>query len=120
MLYVFLIIVLIVAINISFNSSHKKPIRIANNTRNLYTNPNVIVGESHYKSSIRKLEHGGIYNAELLLEPNNPYDKNAVKVVVEGLHVGYIGRPYQSEYKGVRELEVVAFVNVQYPAVAPI
>lgn len=29
-------------------------------------------------------------NVELVPEPDNPYDKNAIKVVIDGAHVGYI------------------------------
>lgn len=36
-----------------------------------------------------KGEHGYECAAELVLEPDNPYDKFAVKVMVDGQHVGF-------------------------------
>jgi hypothetical protein len=57
-----------------------------------------VVGESfqrdHLTSLIRAhnaFESGEIYSTAVLeLEPTNPFDPNAVKVVVEGTQVGYI------------------------------
>lgn len=37
-------------------------------------------------------------DAELRPEPTNRYDKNAVMVLIKGLHVGYLGRDYAANY----------------------
>ena len=57
-----------------------------------------VVGESFQRDHLTALirahkafENGEIYSTALLeLEPSNPFDPNAVKVVVEGTQVGYI------------------------------
>jgi len=57
-----------------------------------------VVGESFQRDHLTALirahsafESGGIYSTAVLeLEPTNPFDPNAVKVVVEGTQVGYI------------------------------
>ncbi|WP_424446411.1 hypothetical protein [Microbacterium sp. CH-015] len=37
-------------------------------------------------------------DAELRPEPTNPYDRNAVMVIIKGWHVGYLGRDNAAEY----------------------
>jgi len=57
-----------------------------------------VVGESYQRDHLTALirahnafESGEIYSTAVLeLEPTNPFDSNAVKVVVEGTQVGYI------------------------------
>ena len=57
-----------------------------------------VVGESFQRDHLTALirahnafESGEIYSSAVLeLEPTNPFDPNAVKVVVEGTQVGYI------------------------------
>ena len=57
-----------------------------------------VVGESFQRDHLTALvrahnafEKGEIYSTAVLeLEPTNPFDSNAVKVVVEGTQVGYI------------------------------
>jgi len=57
-----------------------------------------VVGESFQRDHLTALirahnafESGEIYSTAVLeLEPTNPFDSNAVKVVVEGTQVGYI------------------------------
>ena len=57
-----------------------------------------VVGESYQRDHLTALirahnafESGEIYSTAVLeLEPTNPFDPNAVKVVVEGTQVGYI------------------------------
>jgi hypothetical protein len=57
-----------------------------------------VVGESFQRNHLTALirahnafESGEIYSTAVLeLEPTNPFDPNAVKVVVEGTQVGYI------------------------------
>lgn len=58
--------------------------------------PFEIVGESHYQSNISQLavkrEGKGCFTeveARVVREPNNSYDKNACKVDINGLTVGY-------------------------------
>ena len=58
-----------------------------------------VVGESHYQDALKQVsqcpsrgEHGYECGAELVLEPDNPFDKFAVKVMVNGQHVGYLPR----------------------------
>ena len=40
-------------------------------------------------------------DCELIPEPDNEYDKNAIKVVVDGMHVGYIPKDRCSEVKKI-------------------
>lgn len=40
----------------------------------------------------RAQESGAKLAAELRREPKNAYDKNAVKVIIDGKHVGYVSR----------------------------
>lgn len=58
-----------------------------------------IVGESHYQDALEAICGGKTKNsierycvAYLLPEPDNPYDRNAVAVYINGLQVGYIDR----------------------------
>ncbi len=59
-----------------------------------------VVGESFQRDHLTALirahnafESGEIYSTAVLeLEPTNPFDPNAVKVVVEGTQVGYISK----------------------------
>jgi hypothetical protein len=56
-----------------------------------------VVGESHYQDALIRVsrcppsgEHGYECAAALVLEPDNPYDKFAVRVEVSGELVGYL------------------------------
>ena len=58
-----------------------------------------VYGEDHYQDALIRLagpysKEGKrlICDADLYLEPNNPYDRNAIRVEIEGTPVGYIGR----------------------------
>ncbi len=58
-----------------------------------------VVGESHYQSAIRaacdwKRGTDTLFHcvAELVPEPTNPYDPNAIKVTINGACVGYLPR----------------------------
>jgi len=58
-----------------------------------------VVGESHYKPALRRLagSHGDesadqLCIATLVPEPSNPYDRNAVRVDINNLTVGYLSR----------------------------
>lgn len=48
-----------------------------------------------YKFSRRK------YDVQLVPEPSNPSDSNAIMVLFDGLHVGYIPKELTSQYKSV-------------------
>lgn len=57
-----------------------------------------VVGESHYQNSLRAIV-GDVSTyrefsctAELICEDNNPYDSNAVAVLVDGRQVGHLSR----------------------------
>lgn len=58
-----------------------------------------IVGESHYQAELTRLAgpktDDGVEvecDAVLMPEPSNPYDANAVAVLIEGEKVGYLSR----------------------------
>jgi hypothetical protein len=58
-----------------------------------------VVGESHYQPTIRaacnwKPDTDTLFHcmAELVPEPTNPYDRNAIKVTIDGGCVGYLSR----------------------------
>jgi HIRAN domain-containing protein len=58
-----------------------------------------VVGESHYQAAIRtacnwKADTDTLFHcmAELVPEPMNPYDRNAIKVTIDGGCVGYLSR----------------------------
>jgi hypothetical protein len=59
----------------------------------------IVRGESYRQQNLRKVagpprEHGYLLPvvAKLVREPTNPHDRNAVRVEVQGHHVGYIAR----------------------------
>jgi hypothetical protein len=67
-----------------------------------------IVGESNYQGALRRLDAGRRrrgeqvrFIAELVLEPDNPFDANAVKVVATttGEHLGYLAREDGKQYQ---------------------
>ena len=58
-----------------------------------------IVGESHYQRELENLAgpktEDGVsvwISADLVPEPDNPYDKSAVSVQIDGVTVGYLSR----------------------------
>lgn len=63
-----------------------------------------VVGESHYQPALRKLRNGrhmatdNIFVADIVGEPDNPYDQNACAVYIEGLKVGYLPRGAASDF----------------------
>jgi hypothetical protein len=59
-----------------------------------------VVGESHYQDALTDIVGGKRpesvripIQATLVLEPDNPYDPNAVAVYIAGRKVGYLPRP---------------------------
>ena len=90
-----------------------------------------MVGESFQRDHLTALirahnafESGEIYSTAVLgLEPTNPFDPNAVKVVVEGVHVGYIPKfdslavTEMIKKRGKKEIEVP--VRIGYDTNSP-
>lgn len=68
-----------------------------------------VIGESHHAKELITIakNHGGrgtgeVFTEALLIpEPNNPADRNAIKVMVEGQHVGYIPREDAGAYSAI-------------------
>jgi hypothetical protein len=65
-----------------------------------------VVGESHYQANLSKLTGGKtrdganeLMTATLVLEDENPYDRNAVRVDIDGLTVGYLARDTAREWR---------------------
>ncbi len=63
-----------------------------------------IVGESHYQEQIRAIVHSAkspddVFDARLIPEPDNPYDKNAVRVEIQKRTVGYLSRASAKVYR---------------------
>jgi len=53
-----------------------------------------VVGESFYAAALRGLADDGPRErwACLVPDPDNPYDPNAVRVLIDGIHVGHLDR----------------------------
>lgn len=67
-----------------------------------------VVGESHYQRQLVSLAGGKREEsariettAELVREPENPYDTEAIAVLIGGQHVGYLSRQNARKYKAV-------------------
>lgn len=79
-----------------------------------------VVGESRYSNSFRKIfgerEGDKLMVASLHRERNNQYDKNAVRVDVMGLTVGYLPKETASDYHAL--LDFVSSRNVVAAATA--
>ncbi|SKA26275.1 HIRAN domain-containing protein [Consotaella salsifontis] len=65
-----------------------------------------VVGESHYQAELNRIcggktDDGHEMEVEALLveEPTNPYDSNAVAVVIDGLVVAYLPRDDAAAYR---------------------
>ncbi len=61
-----------------------------------------IKGESHYQASIAEIvhKHGKVnLDAVLILEDENPYDHNAVRVEMDGKIIGYLSREVAPIYR---------------------
>lgn len=61
-----------------------------------------IVGESFRQDSVRAVAHvadGSDFDLYLLPDPNNPHDRNAVRVMVGNLHVGFLPRDAAKVWK---------------------
>jgi hypothetical protein len=62
-----------------------------------------IVGESQYQPMLQRVaKHGRSFRAILMPEPDNPYDRNAIRVVAEeGTTIGYLSREDALAYREV-------------------
>lgn len=65
-----------------------------------------IVGESHYQRHLEAVcdgpTRGGVHrqsSATLILERDNPYDKNAVAVLIDGGKVGHLSRHTATQFR---------------------
>ena len=67
-----------------------------------------VSGVFYRQESIKKLPIGLDLSAELIPEPGNPYDFNAVCVEVEGIKVGYLSRKLAVFWH-----DIVAHLNAQ-------
>ena len=64
-----------------------------------------VAGESHYQEALQALTESdgrepvrAEFEAVLVPEPENPHDPNAVKVLIESRHVGYLPREDAAAY----------------------
>lgn len=64
------------------------------------------VGCKYYQKATSCIQCGDV--AELVLEPDNPYDENAIMVKVRGRCVGYIPRLLTSQIKPLIGNHVIA------------
>ncbi len=67
-----------------------------------------IKGESHYQDNIQRAANKHGYSslpAMLILEDENPYDRNAVRVEIDGLKVGYLSREVAPLYRKQLQLK---------------
>lgn len=67
-----------------------------------------VVGESHYQDALLATVGGRCEDgadrerwAHLILEPDNPYDRNAVAVYIDGLTIGYLSRTDAQDYQPI-------------------
>lgn len=77
--------------------------------------PLPVVGESHYLVAFeaifgRRTRDGvcATADAQLIPESDNPHDRNAVRVELEGRHVGYLSRDNAVRYRACYGGQVVA------------
>lgn len=73
-----------------------------------------VVGESNYQAALLAVSGGKTpdgpaqteHLAQLVAEPSNPYDRNAVRVEIDGRLVGYLPRQFAGRLSAVlREIE---------------
>jgi len=72
--------------------------------------PAAVHGESFYQANIRRVAAVG-KAVNLVPEPANPYDRNAVRVDVDGLTIGYIPRDQAERAKDEEWKAIIAAVN---------
>jgi hypothetical protein len=76
-----------------------------------------VVGESHYQGMLSKIVASipsghDFVQATLEMEPNNPYDKNAVAVKIAGQLVGYLPKAAAKEYRKLAKAESIPAITV--------
>lgn len=80
---------------------------------------NAVHGESHYQESIARAAGGLHHNTEILVvarlirEPTNEHDTNAIRVELDGIHVGYIARDAAEELAPILDRAECPSVDVQ-------
>ncbi|MGW5051745.1 HIRAN domain-containing protein [Actinokineospora sp. NPDC004072] len=76
-----------------------------------------VAGESHYFDTLRALTGSGtserVTVAELRREPDNPYDANAVQVLIDGRVVGYLPRAAAAAYQPALRQVAVALCRAR-------
>ena len=92
------------------------------------TNPSgtfelAVVGERHYQKVLAEIcgsptERGHRFETDAYLVPenDNPYDSNAVKVMIDGKHVGYLDREAACGFRKVFSKIVPSGTIVKCPA----
>lgn len=82
-----------------------------------------VVGESHYQPALEaicgpKTDDGHNVTAEaiLILQDDNPYDKNAVQVTIQGQLVGYMSRFDAEQFR--KKLQALGNADKQFKCVA--
>lgn len=49
----------------------------------------------------------------LVPEPENKYDSNAIRVEVEGVHIGYIKKGSTSRIRKLMEKDMISWINIE-------
>jgi hypothetical protein len=76
-----------------------------------------VVGESHYQDELREVCGSSRWEevrcevtAGLVAEPDNPYDPNAIMVVIGGMKVGYLSRGDALDYQpAMQQLQALGY-----------
>jgi hypothetical protein len=78
--------------------------------------PAAVAGESHYQANIRRVAAVG-KPVQLIPEPTNKYDRNAVRIDVDGLTIGYIPRDIARVAQDDEWEAIIAAVNDQHDTI---
>jgi hypothetical protein len=120
-----ILLIFIVIIGFIFlNNKLSQPHTPTRNYANINT-PIEVVGESFYQSNIAAIltdanyDHGRdsanyACKAKTVPDNNNPHDKNAVKVEINGKTVGHLSRDYAKAYRkayGLKSIECNAIIT---------
>ena len=61
-----------------------------------------VAGLSHHWENFRDvIDPEGDLNVELVPEPDNPHDPNAIKVIMNGQHIGYVPKEKTADIKKI-------------------
>ena len=66
-----------------------------------------LVNEKIYRINFEPIK------TELIPEPENPYDKNAIKVIVDGVHVGYIKKGSCAHVKNLLSSDMIEKISCE-------